>query len=144
MAAQVESSASSDEREILNRMAPLTVQEVCAIVESVQHTRILSLSFRGLKLKFAPEPASSPEFEVLPSDQGIPAQDPQRTQEKLDELRRGLRELDGATVADNLSGIRAENHEVADDELEMLKVTDPVAFEAAMNEDPEYQDAKPR
>lgn len=127
----------------------LTVEDVCAIVRACQQSNVASLSFHGLKLRFHVGPASSLGAEVLPGPLQVDAASvsPRRTAEELERQRRALRDLDEIKEAggpdDNLQGIRAENYEVTQDELEMLKVTDPLAYEQLMNNDPEFENAKP-
>lgn len=124
---------------MVKRLGPLSADDVCAIVDKCNQCNVQSLSFRGLELSF--QSKDSPvTFDGV--DVGAPST-AAATNASLEETRRRLRELDGATVSDNLAGIRAENIESVEDELEMLKVTNPSAYEAEMLNRGDFEDAQP-
>lgn len=140
----VRASVCRDEDEMVKRLGPLSPGDVCAIVVSCHQHGVLSLRFRGLELTFQPKVDPSKEL-ALDFDAEPPPSTAAETRARLEETRQRIRELDGATASppDNLAGIRAEHHETVEDEIEMLMVTDPVAFESAVNGNVEFEDAKP-
>lgn len=101
--------------------APLSVEDVCAIIRTCsEQERFRRLKMPGLELEFGEKTKS----EACATTQ--PPSDPRRL----------------ATVARQAAVQEAA--ELTEDELEHLKVTDPVAWERVMHNNEDFEDARSR
>jgi hypothetical protein len=130
----------------------LTVEDVCAIIKACQAGNVSSLKYRGLELELHPVYAHQVvDVEASDSSHEPPPVPPnaRATEAELQAVRARMRELDSLQSnagehAGAVGGLDAmQSVESIENEIEQLLVTDPLAYEQMMNEDQEYQDAKP-
>lgn len=91
----------------------LSADNVCAILDAANRNSVTKLSFGGLVVEFATKP-ETPECEAVETGSPVLSDE--------DQLRQGRREH-LTSLADSV-----------DDELEMLKITDPMQYEKLMAE----------